>query len=154
MSFFYRLGNATLLYPLLWRFLPVIDVNVDFYLSRDLDSRISDREVGKINKKGLVHFWNICKKNNTYLCIKQFLQSRAEYGIAERRCSITHLWDLLSNLFSPNLQFIFSKFCLFYFFASSKVGRIVKSVSSAIYRLFRTCLKKIKQKKINKIWRK
>jgi len=41
-----RLGNATLLYPLLWRFLPVIDVNVDFYLSRDLDSRISDREVG------------------------------------------------------------------------------------------------------------
>ena len=53
---FYRLGNATLLYPLLWRFLPVIDVNVDFYLSRDLDSRISDREVGKINKKELVHF--------------------------------------------------------------------------------------------------
>ena len=41
-----RLGNATLLYPLLWRFLPVIDVNVDFYLSRDLDSRVSDREVG------------------------------------------------------------------------------------------------------------
>ena len=41
-----RLGNATLLYPLIWRFLPVIDVNVDLFLSRDLDSRISDREVG------------------------------------------------------------------------------------------------------------
>jgi len=45
-----RLGNATLLYPLLWRFLPVIDVNVDFYLSRDLDSRISDREVAAVNE--------------------------------------------------------------------------------------------------------
>ena len=41
-----RLGNATILYPLIWRFLPVIDVNVDLFLSRDLDSRISDREVG------------------------------------------------------------------------------------------------------------
>ena len=41
-----RLGNATLLYPLIWRFLPAMDVNVDLYLSRDLDSRISDREVG------------------------------------------------------------------------------------------------------------
>lgn len=40
-----RLGNATILYPLIWRFLPVIDINVDLYLSRDLDSRINDREV-------------------------------------------------------------------------------------------------------------
>ena len=40
-----RLGDATLLYPLIWRFLPVIDVNVDLFFSRDLDSRISDREV-------------------------------------------------------------------------------------------------------------
>ncbi len=40
-----RLGNATVLYPLVWRFLPVIDVNVDVFLSRDLDSRISPREV-------------------------------------------------------------------------------------------------------------
>ena len=26
---------------------------------------------------------------------------------------LTHSWDLFSNLFSPILQFIFSKFCLF-----------------------------------------
>ena len=40
-----KLGNATVLYPLLWRFLPVIDRQVDVFLSRDLDSRISEREV-------------------------------------------------------------------------------------------------------------
>jgi len=45
-----RLGNATLLYPLIWRFLPAMDVNVDLYLSRDLDSRISDREVAAVNE--------------------------------------------------------------------------------------------------------
>ena len=45
------------------------------------------------------------------------------------------------------LQFISSKFCLFHFFASSKVGQIVKSVSSAIYKLFRTRLKKKQAKK-------
>jgi hypothetical protein len=42
-----RLGNATILYPLLWRFLPAIDVNVDVMLSRDLDSRVTQREVRK-----------------------------------------------------------------------------------------------------------
>ena len=42
-----KLGNATMLYPLLWRFLPVIDRQVDYFLSRDLDSRISEREVLK-----------------------------------------------------------------------------------------------------------
>ena len=40
-----KLGNASMLYPLLWRFLPVIDRQVDYFLSRDLDSRISEREV-------------------------------------------------------------------------------------------------------------
>jgi len=45
-----RLGNATILYPLLWRFLPVLDVNVDLFLSRDLDSRISVREVAAVHE--------------------------------------------------------------------------------------------------------
>ena len=40
-----RLNNASVLYPILWRFLPVIDVQVDAFLSRDLDSRINPREV-------------------------------------------------------------------------------------------------------------
>ncbi len=43
-----RLGNASVLYPILWRFLPVIDVQVDLFLSRDLDSRINPREVSNI----------------------------------------------------------------------------------------------------------
>ena len=45
-----RLGNASVLYPILWRFLPVIDVQVDLFLSRDLDSRINPREVSNISK--------------------------------------------------------------------------------------------------------
>ena len=40
-----KLGNASMLYPLLWRFLPVIDRQVDYFLSRDLDSRINERGV-------------------------------------------------------------------------------------------------------------
>ena len=40
-----KLRNTTRLYPLLWRFLPVLDRQVDNFLSRDLDSRISEREV-------------------------------------------------------------------------------------------------------------
>lgn len=43
-----KLGNTSILFPLIWRFLPVIDVDVDTYLSRDLDSRISPREVNFI----------------------------------------------------------------------------------------------------------
>lgn len=45
-----RLGNASILYPLIWRFLPAMDVNVDLYLSRDLDSRINDREIAAVNE--------------------------------------------------------------------------------------------------------
>ena len=45
-----RLGNTTILFPLLWRFLPVIDVNVDLFLSRDLDSRINPREVAAVQE--------------------------------------------------------------------------------------------------------
>ena len=43
-----KLGNASMLYPLIWRFLPVIDRQVDYFLSRDLDSRISEREVNSL----------------------------------------------------------------------------------------------------------
>ena len=57
-----------------------------------------------------------------------------QIGLNEEIFYLTHSLDLFSNRFSPILQFSFSKFCLFYFFAWSKVGRIVKSVSSAIYR--------------------
>ncbi|CAB4060741.1 unnamed protein product [Lepeophtheirus salmonis] len=42
------LGNSSVLYPLLWRFLPVLDKQVSLFLSRDLDSRISQREVSAV----------------------------------------------------------------------------------------------------------
>jgi hypothetical protein len=61
--------------------------------------------------------------------------------------------EVTNNSFMGSfLEFIFSTSPIyflqffFFFFALSKVGRIVKSVSSAIYRLFRTRLKKIEQK--------
>jgi hypothetical protein len=45
-----RLGNATRLYPLIWRFLPVLDPQVDAFLSRDLDSRVSAREADAVSE--------------------------------------------------------------------------------------------------------
>ena len=36
-------GDSRRLYPLIWRFLPAIDPQVDLFFSRDLDSRISAR---------------------------------------------------------------------------------------------------------------
>jgi len=54
-----KLGNAAILYPLIWRFLPVIDRQVDYFLSRDLDSRISEREVACVDEflksESLIH---------------------------------------------------------------------------------------------------
>ena len=46
-----KLRNVSMLYPLIWRFLPVIDRQVDYFLSRDLDSRISEREVSYVSFK-------------------------------------------------------------------------------------------------------
>ena len=45
-----KFGNATKLYPLIWRFLPAIDPQVDLFFSRDLDSRISLREVEAVTE--------------------------------------------------------------------------------------------------------
>lgn len=45
-----RLGNMSRLYPLIWRFLPSIDPQVDLFLSRDLDSRLSEREQAAVNQ--------------------------------------------------------------------------------------------------------
>jgi len=45
-----KLGNATRLYPLLWRFLPAVDPQVDLFHSRDLDSRLSAREVAAVQE--------------------------------------------------------------------------------------------------------
>ena len=38
------LGNFSHVYPLIWRFLPGIDFQVDSLFSRDLDSEITRRE--------------------------------------------------------------------------------------------------------------
>eukprot|EP00096_Caligus_rogercresseyi_P007457 TRINITY_DN25318_c0_g1_i1.p1 TRINITY_DN25318_c0_g1~~TRINITY_DN25318_c0_g1_i1.p1 ORF type:complete len:364 (-),score=14.41 TRINITY_DN25318_c0_g1_i1:7-1098(-) len=45
-----KLGDSTILYPLLWRFLPVLDKQVDIFFSRDLDSRISERESSAVQE--------------------------------------------------------------------------------------------------------
>ena len=45
-----KFGNATKLYPLIWRFLPAIDPQVDIFFSRDLDSRISQREAAAVSE--------------------------------------------------------------------------------------------------------
>eukprot|EP00095_Tigriopus_kingsejongensis_P001459 maker-scaffold288_size220435-snap-gene-0.9 protein:Tk01459 transcript:maker-scaffold288_size220435-snap-gene-0.9-mRNA-1 annotation:"hypothetical protein DAPPUDRAFT_96285" len=45
-----NLGNVTLVHPLLWRFLPAMDPQVEVMFSRDLDSRISDREVAAVEE--------------------------------------------------------------------------------------------------------
>ena len=42
------LEDAREVYPLLWRFLPSLDPQVSVFLSRDLDSRITAREVAAV----------------------------------------------------------------------------------------------------------
>ena len=37
-------------YPLIWRFFPILDQDVDVLLVRDLDSHISRREVSAVNE--------------------------------------------------------------------------------------------------------
>lgn len=54
-----KLGNASRVYPLLWRFLPAIDPQVEIFLSRDLDSRVSEREAAAfqqfLDSKAKIH---------------------------------------------------------------------------------------------------
>ena len=45
------LEDASEVYPLLWRFLPTLDPQVSVFLSRDLDSRITAREVAAVSEK-------------------------------------------------------------------------------------------------------
>ena len=43
-------GNIVKIYPLNWRFLPVLDPQVDILLVRDLDSDITEREVEAVKE--------------------------------------------------------------------------------------------------------
>merc|ERR1711976_480857 len=54
---FATINNATVhidsigkVYPLIWRFFPILDQDVDVLLVRDLDSHISRREVSAVNE--------------------------------------------------------------------------------------------------------
>ena len=51
------LEDAREVYPLLWRFLPSLDPQVSVFLSRDLDSRITAREVARVpwRRGGALH---------------------------------------------------------------------------------------------------
>lgn len=42
--------NATYIFPMNWRFFPTLDPQVDFYLSRDLDSEFNDREISAVTE--------------------------------------------------------------------------------------------------------
>ena len=43
-----KFGNASELYPLVWRFLAMLDPQVSLYFSRDLDSQLSERELAAV----------------------------------------------------------------------------------------------------------
>ncbi len=45
-----RFGDVSAAYPLIWRFLPVMDKEVDLALSRDLDSVLNDREAAAVKE--------------------------------------------------------------------------------------------------------
>ncbi len=44
------LGNATFAFPMVWRFFPALDPQVDILLSRDLDSTIGEREAAAVQE--------------------------------------------------------------------------------------------------------
>ena len=44
------LGNVKKLFPMFWRFLPPLDSQVSYFMSRDLDSLINEREVAAVQE--------------------------------------------------------------------------------------------------------
>ena len=44
------LSNATDMFPMLWRFFPTLDPQVDVFMSRDLDSALTPRELGAVDE--------------------------------------------------------------------------------------------------------
>ena len=50
------------MYPLIWRFLPSLDPQVDLFFVRDLDSQISQREVDAVKEfliSGRVYYFSL-----------------------------------------------------------------------------------------------
>ena len=68
------------IYPLIWRFLPILDPNVDILLSRDLDSTITSREVE---------------------AVKQFLNSSKDFHII--RDHPNHIQPIMGGLWGIKL---------------------------------------------------
>ena len=68
------------IYPLIWRFLPILDPNVDILLSRDLDSTITSREVE---------------------AVKQFLNSSKDFHIM--RDHPNHIQPIMGGLWGIKL---------------------------------------------------
>ena len=64
-------GDASQLHPMMWRFLPTLDPQVSLFLSRDLDSRISAREVAAVTEWLQVKIFLPTKKNISSLKIFQ-----------------------------------------------------------------------------------
>lgn len=51
------LGDVRKMTPMMWRFLPIIDPQVSYFMSRDLDSRINQREADAVQE------WLLSKKS-------------------------------------------------------------------------------------------
>jgi hypothetical protein len=47
---FFLTGNISKVYPLIWRFFPALDQQVDVLLVRDLDSQLNQRELDAVNE--------------------------------------------------------------------------------------------------------
>lgn len=77
------MGNVTELFPMNWRFLPTVDVQVSQFMSRDLDSLIGKREVA---------------------AVKEWLQTRKTLHIM--RDHPLHLAEIMGGLWGMNLQSI------------------------------------------------
>ena len=67
-------GDTSRVYPLIWRFLPAIDPQVDLFFSRDLDSRISARFLA--TNKGILFPTPRCSREAA--AVADFLNSDAE----------------------------------------------------------------------------
>ena len=43
-------GDLSLVFPMIWRFLPILDSQVSHFMSRDLDSVVTQREVDAVEE--------------------------------------------------------------------------------------------------------
>ena len=83
----FREGNLKECKPMMWRFEPIYDESVELMLSRDTDSRLTDRDV---------------------ICIKEFIESDKEFNII--RDHPYHVKEIMGGTFAAKQSMLFSNF--------------------------------------------